>query len=108
MNHAPVDRSIEPTDSRTTRLVVSVVHPPPSPRPPRRRPVLVGLYEEPERPINAVDYVRKYMGAQPGVDVDAVRIENEEMRTKMKDLEKTIEELHQRLARARGESSSSS
>ena len=33
--------------------------------------VLVGLYEEPERPLHAVDYVKKYIGAPAGVDADA-------------------------------------
>jgi hypothetical protein len=33
--------------------------------------VLVGLYEEPERPANAVDYIKRYMGAPTGVDVEA-------------------------------------
>ena len=28
--------------------------------------VLVGLYEEPERPPNAVDYIKRYMGAPTG------------------------------------------
>jgi hypothetical protein len=32
--------------------------------------VLVGLYEEPERPANAVDYIKRYMGAPTGVDVE--------------------------------------
>jgi hypothetical protein len=35
--------------------------------------VLVGLYEEPERPPNAVDYIKQYMGAPTGVDVEALR-----------------------------------
>ena len=35
--------------------------------------VLVGLYEEPERPPNAVDYIKRYMGAPTGVDVEALR-----------------------------------
>lgn len=42
--------------------------------------VLVGLYEEPERPPNAVDYIKRYMGAPTGVDVDALRQENEAVR----------------------------
>ncbi|CAK9117561.1 unnamed protein product [Durusdinium trenchii] len=32
--------------------------------------VLVGLYEEPERPANAIDYIKKYLGAPTGVDVE--------------------------------------
>ena len=36
--------------------------------------VLVGLYEEPERPPNAVDYIKRYMGAPTGIDVDELGI----------------------------------
>ena len=42
--------------------------------------VLVGLYEEPERPPNAVDYIKRYMGAPTGIDVEALRQENENVR----------------------------
>ena len=42
--------------------------------------VLVGLYEEPERPPNAVDYIKRYMGAPTGVDVEAIKFENEVMK----------------------------
>ena len=55
----------------------------PSGRRRRRRPpraVLVGLYEEPERPPNAVDYIKRYMGAPTGIDVEALRQENENAR----------------------------
>ena len=34
--------------------------------------VLVGLYEEPERPTNAIDYIKKFLGAPTGVDVEEV------------------------------------
>ena len=63
--------------------------------------VLVGLYEEPERPVNAVDYIKKYMGAPTGVDIDAVKVENNEMKAKIKELEKIIEELTISLKQAR-------
>ena len=46
--------------------------------------VLVGLYEEPERPPNAVDYIKRYMGAPTGVDVEALRTENEQVRHPMR------------------------
>ena len=38
--------------------------------------VLVGLYEEPERPPNAVEYIKRYLGAPAGVDVEALKSEN--------------------------------
>ena len=53
--------------------------------------VLVGLYEEPERPLHAVDYVKKYIGAPAGVDVDALRAENERLRAEVTSLK---EQLH--------------
>lgn len=57
--------------------------------------VLVGLYEEPERPPSAVDYVRKYLGSSStsNVDVDALRNENEELRNRIRELSRTVEEL---------------
>ena len=58
---------------------------------------MVGLYEEPEKPPNAVDYVKRYMGAPTGVDVEAIRAENEELKKKVASLQETIEELNKRL-----------
>ncbi len=55
--------------------------------------VLVGLYEEPERPPNAVDYIKRYMGAPTGVDVDALRFENEALKKDVARLEKEVKEL---------------
>ena len=56
---------------------------------------LVGLYEEPERPQSAVEYVRKYLGSSSttNVDVDALRNENEEMRNRIRELSRTIDDL---------------
>mmetsp|Transcript_8697 Transcript_8697/g.12981 ORF Transcript_8697/g.12981 Transcript_8697/m.12981 type:complete len:91 (+) Transcript_8697:67-339(+) len=59
--------------------------------------VLVGLYEEPERPQNAVDYIKRYMGAPAGVDVEALKAECEQLRKDKMDLENTIKELNSRL-----------
>jgi len=61
------------------------------------RQVLVGLYEEPERPPNAVDYIKRYMGAPTGVDVEALRVENEELKKEVAELRATQEEMSQRL-----------
>lgn len=54
--------------------------------------VLVGLYEEPERPGNAVDYIKRYIGAPPNVDVDSLRRENEQLKAQMDILSKQMEE----------------
>jgi|Dee2metaT_26_FD_contig_71_307618_length_677_multi_2_in_0_out_0_1 hypothetical protein len=59
--------------------------------------VLVGLYEEPERPPNAVDYIKRYMGAPTGIDIEAMRAENETLRKEREELRTTIEELNGRL-----------
>ena len=60
--------------------------------------VLVGLYEEPERPPNAVDYIKRYMGAPTGIDVEAMRAELEQLKMDKATLESTVKELNERLA----------
>jgi len=45
--------------------------------------VLVGLYEEPERPVNAVEYIKRYMGAPKNVDVEGLKRENEQLRRRL-------------------------
>jgi len=59
--------------------------------------VLVGLYEEPERPPNAVDYIKRYMGAPTGVDVEALRTENEQLKLEKVQLENTIKDLNSKV-----------
>lgn len=59
--------------------------------------VLVGLYEEPERPPNAVDYIKRYMGAPTGIDVEAMRAELEQVKIDKIALEATVKELNDRL-----------
>ena len=56
--------------------------------------MLVGLYEEPERPTNAVDYIKRYMGAPTGVDVEAIKAENIQLKGENEQLKKAIEELN--------------
>mmetsp|Transcript_59293 Transcript_59293/g.190782 ORF Transcript_59293/g.190782 Transcript_59293/m.190782 type:complete len:98 (+) Transcript_59293:93-386(+) len=55
--------------------------------------VLVGLYEEPERPANAIDYIKKYLGAPTGVDVEELRAENDELKRQNADLEAKVQSL---------------
>lgn len=59
--------------------------------------MLVGLYEEPERPPNAVEYIKKYMGAPVGVDVDALRAENDRLKEENQKLSVALEDLNARV-----------
>eukprot|EP00339_Tiarina_fusa_P028574 CAMPEP_0116997884 /NCGR_PEP_ID=MMETSP0472-20121206/1157_1 /TAXON_ID=693140 ORGANISM="Tiarina fusus, Strain LIS" /NCGR_SAMPLE_ID=MMETSP0472 /ASSEMBLY_ACC=CAM_ASM_000603 /LENGTH=126 /DNA_ID=CAMNT_0004696885 /DNA_START=44 /DNA_END=424 /DNA_ORIENTATION=+ len=50
--------------------------------------VLVGLYEEPERPVNAIDYIKRYIGAPQNVDVEGLKRENDQLRAELEKLKK--------------------
>mmetsp|Transcript_14188 Transcript_14188/g.20891 ORF Transcript_14188/g.20891 Transcript_14188/m.20891 type:complete len:95 (+) Transcript_14188:137-421(+) len=59
--------------------------------------VLVGLYEEPERPPNAVDYIKRYMGAPTNVDVEAIKKENEDLKVDIAELRMQVQTLNEKL-----------
>ena len=59
--------------------------------------VLVGLYEEPERPPNAVDYIKRYLGAPSDVDVDGLKAECEQLRKEKARLEAKVTDLQSRI-----------
>uniref|UniRef100_A0A0G4F9H2 c-Myc-binding protein n=1 Tax=Chromera velia CCMP2878 TaxID=1169474 RepID=A0A0G4F9H2_9ALVE len=65
--------------------------------------VLVGLYEEPERPSNAIDFIKKFLGAPIGVDIDELRAENEELKRKNDELQRKVDELLQQLEQLQAE-----
>ena len=50
----------------------------------------MGLYEEPERPAHAMDYVRRYLGAPTAVDVEGLKRENEDLRRQVDKLKKQL------------------
>ncbi|KAF4671074.1 hypothetical protein FOL46_000496 [Perkinsus olseni] len=55
--------------------------------------VLVGLYEEPDRPSDGIDYIKKYLGAPAGIDVDELRAENEDLKRKNANLQQQVDDL---------------
>lgn len=56
--------------------------------------VLVGLYEEPERPTNAIEYIKRYIGAPQNVDVEGLKRENEQLRSELEKLRKSSQGGH--------------
>ncbi len=66
--------------------------------------VLVGLYEEPEKPANALDFIKMTLGAPTGVDVDALKAENEQLRAKCDQLSLQLSEATAKVAAMGGES----
>jgi flagellar capping protein FliD len=61
--------------------------------------VMVGLYEEPERPPNAIDYIKKYLGAQGGTtEYDLMKKDNDDLKKQIKQLETQIGDMRRQLA----------
>merc|ERR1711893_248858 len=62
--------------------------------------VLVGLYEEPEKPNNALDFLRQHLGAAgpDTADVEALKLEVTELRQKCEQLQEENNELRAKLA----------
>jgi len=62
--------------------------------------VLVGLYEEPEKPNNAVDFLRQHLGTSPPetADVEALKLEVTELKQKLEKLTEENAELKQKLS----------
>ena len=60
--------------------------------------MLVSLYEEPEKPQNAVDFIKMSLGAPTGTDVDAMKAENDQLKSKVEALEKELADAKTKLA----------
>ena len=63
--------------------------------------VLVGLYEEPEKPQNPTDFIKGCLGAPSDTDVDKLKAENDELKDKVRDLERKIDELQREIENER-------
>lgn len=59
--------------------------------------ILVNMYEKPERPADPLEYIRDFLGVAPGTDIEGLRIENQELRTRNEELEATIDGLMNQL-----------
>ena len=59
--------------------------------------MLVGIYEEPEKPGNVTEYIKKSLGAPSDTDVENLMAENEELKRAKIELEKKLETLQHEL-----------
>eukprot|EP01111_Echinosteliopsis_oligospora_P009108 TRINITY_DN260_c0_g1_i1.p1 TRINITY_DN260_c0_g1~~TRINITY_DN260_c0_g1_i1.p1 ORF type:complete len:102 (-),score=39.94 TRINITY_DN260_c0_g1_i1:52-357(-) len=59
--------------------------------------VLVGLYEEPEKPSDALDFIRRHLGSAAGVDIDGLKQENLDLKSQVAELTQKVEELTKKL-----------
>lgn len=59
--------------------------------------VLHKLFEEEDWPDNPVHYLRRYLGAEDGENIEALREENDELRFKNEQLEATVDALMNQL-----------
>ncbi|KAJ3185733.1 hypothetical protein HDU85_001092 [Gaertneriomyces sp. JEL0708] len=51
-----------------------------------------GLYEEPEKPENPLEYLKTFIsGPGSATDAEALRVENEELKRKVEELEKKLQ-----------------
>lgn len=58
--------------------------------------VLVALYEEPDRPKNAIEYIKKHLGGSSSnsyTDTEQLKNENKSLKQEIRDLENKIGEL---------------
>ncbi|EED95581.1 predicted protein, partial [Thalassiosira pseudonana CCMP1335] len=65
--------------------------------------VLVGLYEESDRPLESTEYIKKFLGGQQQQqqqENDKLKKENDELKSRVHELNKTIETLRANLKTA--------
>jgi cell division protein FtsB len=61
--------------------------------------VLVGLYEEPEKPHNALEFILKHLatGASGSADVAILKEENEALKREVEALKATVADLQKKI-----------
>ncbi|ORX84947.1 hypothetical protein BCR32DRAFT_291006 [Anaeromyces robustus] len=57
--------------------------------------VLVGLYEESEKPENPIDFIKQFLGGPSEIDIEALKAENDELKRKVEDLESELAQFKQ-------------
>ncbi|KAF2073496.1 hypothetical protein CYY_005205 [Polysphondylium violaceum] len=62
--------------------------------------VLVGLYEESDKPSDALEFIKKHLGNSLGIDVDALKQENADLKAEVEALTHRVEELSKKLEEA--------
>ncbi|KAJ3315995.1 hypothetical protein HDV04_000203 [Boothiomyces sp. JEL0838] len=55
--------------------------------------VLVGLYEEPEKPDSPIEYIKHFLGGPSEVDTEALKHENEELKSRIEEMQAKIDQL---------------
>jgi len=63
--------------------------------------VLVGLYEEQEKPQNVIEFIKKSLGEPTDTDVEQLLAENETMKREKSELQKKIDDLTRELENER-------
>eukprot|EP00735_Rhodelphis_limneticus_P015029 TRINITY_DN9168_c0_g1::TRINITY_DN9168_c0_g1_i1::g.12483::m.12483 TRINITY_DN9168_c0_g1::TRINITY_DN9168_c0_g1_i1::g.12483 ORF type:complete len:123 (-),score=25.73,sp/Q54I57/MYCBP_DICDI/53.41/2e-22,HALZ/PF02183.13/0.0077,DivIC/PF04977.10/3.5e+03,DivIC/PF04977.10/0.0054,Microtub_assoc/PF07989.6/93,Microtub_assoc/PF07989.6/0.073,DUF904/PF06005.7/2e+03,DUF904/PF06005.7/0.022,bZIP_1/PF00170.16/7.1e+02,bZIP_1/PF00170.16/0.07 TRINITY_DN9168_c0_g1_i1:298-624(-) len=59
--------------------------------------VLVALYEEPEKPANALDFIKQTLGAPSTGEIESLKSENKKLKAQNVDLSQQLFELKQKL-----------
>lgn len=54
---------------------------------------LVALYEEPERPLNPLEYIKQFLGGPNSNDAESLRQENEQLKLRIKELEERLNKI---------------
>lgn len=57
----------------------------------------MSLYEEPNFPVNATEYIKRQLGADTSVDTDALRAENEQLKLEVEQYKARVEELEKQV-----------
>merc|ERR1712017_20887 len=63
--------------------------------------VLVRMYEEPERPAQALDFIKQYLGASVSVDPDSMKMKIDEQDKEIAQLREEVARLEKELEAAK-------